>query len=60
MEIQSVYIETGYICKSCNGYLSGCYVSLDRKMYFRGQCTCSFWLVKSTKLNDLFNFYRIL
>ena len=58
MQIQSVHLETGYICKNCNNYLCGCYVFLKGEMYFRGECKCSFWLVKSTQLNHLFNFNR--
>ena len=58
MEIQSLYLETGYICKNCNGYLCGNYVFLEDKMYLKGECKCSFWLVKSTELNHLFYFIR--
>lgn len=54
LEIQSLTIETGYICKNCHGYLCGNYIFLQGKMYFKGECQCSLWLVLSTKLNDLF------
>lgn len=56
LEVQSLNIETGYICKSCNSYLCGNYVFLEGKMYFKGECQCSFWLVLSSKLNHLFYF----
>lgn len=58
METISLFIETGYKCKDCNSYLSGRYVFL-KVMYFRGQCKCSKWLVKSTCLNSMFYYDAI-
>ena len=48
-------METGYKCKNCKGYLCGFYVRLEEKLYFRGKCKCSYWLVKSTRLKDTFD-----
>ena len=48
-------METGYKCKNCVGYLCGYYVRLKEKLYFRGKCKCSYWLVKSTHLKDTFD-----
>ena len=55
MEMMSLPLETGYKCKNCNGYIFGYYVCLEQKMYFRGVCECSYWLVKSTHLQQTFN-----
>ena len=55
MEIMSLALETGYKCKNCDGYIFGNYVWLEQKMYFRGQCKCSYWLVKTTQLWQTFN-----
>ena len=48
-------MKTGYKCKDCDGAISGYYVILKTKMYFRCKCKCSNWLVKSTQLNKTFN-----
>ena len=54
MQIQSLQLQTGYICKFCNGYFCGQYVFLEGEMLVRGECNCSFWLVKSTEMNRHF------
>ena len=53
--MMSLPLETGYKCKNCNGYVFGYYVSMEQKMYFRGVCKCSYWLVRSTELQNIFN-----
>ena len=55
MEMMSIPLETGFKCKYCNDNLIGYYLWLKRKMYFRGLCKCSYWLVKSTHLQQFFN-----
>ena len=55
MEVMSVLLQTGYKCKNCDGYLVGRYVWLEQKTYFQGTCQCSYWLVKSTHLRNIFN-----
>ena len=60
MQIQSLQITTGYICKHCNSYFSGQYVFLNGEMFVRGECNCSFWLVKSTEMNHIFKFFRVV
>ena len=55
MEMMSLPLETGYKCKNCDGYIFGYYVWLEQKMFFRGVCKCSYWLVKSTHLQHTFN-----
>ena len=48
-------IETGYVCKECNKIIFGNYTMIETKMYFRCECKCSKWLVRSTHLNKTFN-----
>ena len=48
-------MKTGYICKECNEIIFGHYVIIKTEMYFRCECKCSKWLVKSTYLNKTFN-----
>ena len=55
MEMMSIPLETGYKCKTCDGNIIGYYLWLKHKMYFRGACKCSYWLVKSTHLQQTFN-----
>ena len=55
MEIMSLALQTGYKCKNCDGNIFGYYVWIEQKMYFRGQCKCSYWLVKATQLRQTFN-----
>ena len=59
IEIQSLVVPTGYTCKYCNGYFSGQYVFIQGEMFVKGECNCSFWLVKSSYMNNVFN-YRTL
>ena len=58
MQIQSLQLSTGYICRICNGTFCGQYVFLKGEMFVRGDCSCSFWLVKSTEMNHIFKFFR--
>ena len=58
MKIMSLAIETGYKCKDCHGYVFGYYIWLEQKMYFRGVCKSCNWLVKSTHLQQTFNFEK--
>ena len=60
IEIQSLVVPTGYKCKYCHGYFSGQYVFIQGEMFVKGECNCSFWLVKSSHLNDNFNYRRIV
>ena len=30
------------------------------EMFVKGECRCSFWLVKSSYLNQTFNYFRIV
>ena len=55
MESMSIPMITGYKCKYCDGNISGYYLWMKTKMYFRCKCKCSNWLVKSTHLNQIFN-----
>ena len=57
-QIQSIIVPTGYKCKYCHSYFTGQYVFLNSEMFVKGECNCSFWLVKSSFMNDTFN-YRI-
>lgn len=59
LQIQSIRIPTGYICKYCNRYFSGQYVFLNGQMYVKGDCKCSYWLVKSDRLNETFYYFRV-
>ena len=59
-QIQSLQLTTGYFCKYCHNTIAGQYVFLDGEMFFKGQCKCSFWLVKSTYLNQTFNYFRVV
>ena len=54
LQMMSLSLQTGYKCKNCNGNVCGYYVWME-KMYFRGMCNCSYWLVRSTKLQETFN-----
>ena len=49
-------METGFKCKNCDKNIFGYYVRLNSKMYFRGECQCSGWLVKSTHMTLIFNY----
>ena len=60
MEMMNLPLETGYKCKNCDGYIFGYYVWMEQKMYFRGVCKCSYWLVKSTQLQHIFNSENII
>ena len=55
MEMMSIPIETGFKCKHCDDNIFGYYLWLKTKMYFCGVCKCSYWLVKSTHLQQIFN-----
>ena len=55
LEMMSLLLETGYKCKICDGYVFGYYVWMEQKMYFRGVRKCSYWLVRSTELQNTFN-----
>lgn len=59
LQIQSIRIPTGYICKYCNHYFSGQYVFLNGQMFVKGECKCSYWLVKSDRLNETFYYFRV-
>ena len=59
LQIQSIRLPTGYICKYCNHYFSGQYVFLNGQMYVKGDCKCSYWLVKSDRLNETFYYFRV-
>ena len=59
LQIQSIRIPTGYICKYCNHYFSAQYVFLNGQMYVKGDCKCSYWLVKSNRLNETFYYFRV-
>ena len=59
-QIQSLRLPTGFICKWCNNNFSGQYVSLNGEMFVKGECRCSFWLVKSSYLNQTFNYFRVV
>lgn len=56
MERMSLLLETGFKCKYCDKNIFGCYVWLKSKMYFKGECQCSGWLVKATHLKQIFNY----
>ena len=58
IEIQSLKLPTGYRCKYCNGYFFGQYVFIKGEMFVKGECNCSSWLVKSSHMNQTFNYYR--
>ena len=57
IQIQSIRIPTGFSCKYCHGIFIGQYVFINGEMFVKGECNCSFWLVKSTCLNQTFNYY---
>ena len=59
-KIQSIRLPTGYICKYCNSTFTGQYVFLNGEMFVKGDCRCSFWLVKSFCLNQTFNYFRVV
>ena len=59
LEIQSLRLPTGYFCKHCNSNFSGQYVFLNGEMFVKGECNCSFLLVKSSYMNQTFNYFRI-
>ena len=60
IEIQSIRLPTGYICKYCHNTFFGHYVFLNGEMFVKGDCKCSFWLVKSTRLNETFDYFRVV
>ena len=59
-QIQSLQLPTGYICKYCHNTFFGHYVFLNGEMFVKGDCKCSFWLVKSTLLNETFDYFRVV
>ena len=56
-QIQSLELTTGYICRECRTIFTGQYVFLNGVMYINGQRSCSFWLVRSTSLNQTFDYF---
>ena len=60
IQIQSIRIPTGFSCKYCHGTFTGQYVFIDGEMFVKGECRCSFWLVKSNYLNQTFNYFRVV
>ena len=47
-------VQSHYICKYCNNQFQGLYVFINGELFVKGQCECSFWLVKSCYLNQTF------
>ena len=60
IQIQTCRVQTGFICKYCGGSLTGHYAFIDGEMFVKGQCRCSFWLVKSSCLTQTFNYFRVV
>ena len=47
-------VQSHYTCKYCNEQFQGLYVFINGELFVKGQCQCSFWLVKSCYLNQTF------
>ena len=54
-EITRCRVQSGYSCKYCNTAFQGLYVFINGELFVKGQCQCSFWLVKSSYLNQTFH-----
>ena len=47
-------VQSGYKCKDCNGTFQGLYVFIDEELFVKGECDCSFWLVRSYCFHETF------
>ena len=56
--VQNIKLPAGFICKWCNDNFSGHYVVFRGDMFVKGECRCSFWLVKSSYLDQEFYYFR--
>ena len=48
-------VQSGFTCKHCNESFQGLYVFINGELYVKGECKCSFWLVKSCYLSETFH-----